>query len=295
MHSGDPRVSIVMITHNRVQEALRSLDQLTGLPERPRIIVVDNASSDGTGAAMAKRFPGVQVIALAENRGAVGRTIGVERAEAPYVAFCDDDTWWEPGSLRRAADLFDSHPRLAVVTGRILVGLEEREDPICKELEQSPLPREPGLPGHPLLGFMAGASVVRRSAFLEAGGFNPRLLVGGEEEFLAVDLAARGWLMRYVPELVVHHHPSAQRDPQARRSHQIRNALWFAWLRRPLRSALRRTLWMARTLPRDRASLKGFTDALAGLPWVLRERRIVPREVEEGLRLLDLARMTREN
>src|SRR5205807_3226697 len=141
-----------------------------------------------------------------------------------YVALCDDDVWWTPGSLAHAADLFDAHPRLAVVTARVLVGPDETEDPICRVLAESPVPAEPGMPGPPLLGFLAGASVVRRSALVEAGGFQPRLFIGGEEELLAADLVARGWWLCYVPDIVVHHYPSTQRDPFGRRWHQVRNA-----------------------------------------------------------------------
>jgi GT2 family glycosyltransferase len=143
------------------------------------------------------------------------------------------------------------------------------------------------MPGPPLLGFLAGASVVRRSAFLQAGGFEPRLFLGGEEELLAADLAAAGWWLCYDAELVVHHHPSHQRDGHSRRWHLLRNALWFAWMRRPLSSALRRTLNTARAAPWDRASLRGFAAALAGLPWALSRRRVVPPAVERGLRLLE--------
>jgi GT2 family glycosyltransferase len=276
-----------MITHNRRQEVLCTLAHLTALPSRPKIIVVDNASEDGTPAAVAARFPQVEVLPAGGNLGAAGRTLGVRRAQTPYVALCDDDTWWAPGSLRRAADLLDAHPRLAVVTGRVLVGPEEREDPVCKVLEQSPLPREPGLPGPPLLGFLAGASMVRRAGFLAAGGFEPRFFIGGEEELLAANLAARGWRLCYVPEVVIHHHPSPRRGGPGRRWCLVRNALWFAWLRRPLASALRRTLWTALTQPWDRAALGGFAAALAGMLWVLRRRAVVPRAVEHGLRLLD--------
>ena len=165
MNSSGSDVTIVMITHNRLAEVLHSLEHLSRLPERPKILVVDNGSGDGTAAAVGRQFPRVKVLTLAENLGAAGRTIGVAHASARYVAFCDDDTWWEPGSLSRAAHLFDVHPQVAVMTGRILVGPENREDPICGELEQSPLPDEPDLPGYPLLGFLAGASVIRRSAF----------------------------------------------------------------------------------------------------------------------------------
>ncbi len=291
MEGTDPRVSVVMITWNRRAEVLHSLGHLTALPERPRIVVVDNGSEDGTATAVAERFPGVEVVQAGRNLGAAARTLGVRHVQSPYVAFCDDDTWWEPGSLRRAADLFDRHPRLAVLTARVLVGPANEEDPVCRELEKSPLPTEAGMPGRPLLGFLAGASVVRRAAFLEAGGFEPRFFIGGEEELLAEDLAANGWWLCYVPELVVHHHPSSRRDVPTRRWHLVRNTLWSTWLRRPLTSAVRKTVWLARSQPWDRAALRGFAAAVAGLPWVLRHRRVLPDRVERGLRLLDDPRM----
>jgi hypothetical protein len=75
-----------------------------------------------------------------------------------------------------------------------------------------------------------------------------------------------------------------------RRWYLLRNALWSAWLRRPLRSALRQTLWLSRTTPRDRTAVLGFAAALSGLPWVLRRRRVVPPGVENHIRLLELAR-----
>ena len=99
MNSSGSDVTIVMITHNRLAEVLHSLEHLSRLPERPKILVVDNGSGDGTAAAVGRQFPRVEVLALAENLGAAGRTIGVAHASTPYVAFCDDDTWWEPGSL----------------------------------------------------------------------------------------------------------------------------------------------------------------------------------------------------
>lgn len=287
MATTDSRISVVMITHNRREEVLVSLEHLTHLPERPPIFVVDNGSSDGTAESVAGRFPHVHVLAAGDNLGAAARNLGVRRADTPYVALCDDDTWWAPGSLAQATDLFETQPRLAVATARILVGPQEVEDSICAELERSPLPREEGMPGAPLLGFMAGASVVRRSAFLDAGGFEPRLFLGGEEELLAADLVAAGWWLCYVPQLVVHHHPSARRDAFSRRWHLLRNALWSAWLRRPLSGALRQTGRLVRNAPRTRETWCGLAAAVAGLPWVLRQRRVAPPEVERKFRLLE--------
>ncbi|MFO0892958.1 MAG: glycosyltransferase [Isosphaeraceae bacterium] len=288
-HDAHPDVTIVVITRNRVSELRRTLAHLSRLQGRPPIILVDNASTDGTVDAVAREFPRVRIEPQLTNLGAAGRSVGVAAAETRYVAFCDDDTWWEPGSLEMAARLFDQHPRLAVITGRILIGPEEREDPICEQLERSPLPRESDLPGSPLLGFLAGASVVRRSAYLEAGGFESRFAIGGEEELLALDLASRGWALQYVPSLVVHHYPSPRREAHERRAHLLRNALWAAWLRRPLPSALGKTVRLIRAAPRDRTTLRAMRSALAGLRWVLRERRVVPPGVERRLRLLEAA------
>lgn len=284
---GDARIAVVMITHNRRDDVLRTLEELKRLPERPRVVLVDNGSEDDVAAAVSARFPEVEVIELGENLGAAARTIGVRATDAPYVAFCDDDSWWDPGCLSAAADLFDAHPKLAVVTAKVLVGPENRLDPICDVLADSPLPRAEGMPGPPLLGFLAGASAVRRSAFLQAGGFNARFFIGGEEELLAVDLAARGHWLCYVPSLTVHHHPSPIRDLKKRRNTLARNALWFAWLRRPLRIAMARTWRSAARRPLCWETWRSLFDALRGLPWVVRERRALPPEVESGLRLLE--------
>lgn len=288
----DSRVAVVMITHNRRSEALRSLGHLVALPERPIIVVVDNASTDGTAEAIRARFPGdrVRVIESRRNLGAAGRNLGVQQINAPYIAFCDDDVWWDAGMFRRAADLFGAQPKLAVIMGRTLVGPNDEPDPIGEELQNSPLPRQRGMPGPSLLGFMAGVSIFRRSAFVEVGGFEPLVFMSGEEEWLAVELAERGYWMCYVPELTVHHHP-AGRDSHTRRWQGIRNTLWFLWLRRPVTSALRRTLHLLRTVPRDGCSLRGLLAAVVGMPRLLRRRRVVAPEVERGLRLLDFPQM----
>jgi len=285
----DPRVAVVVITHQRREELLTAVARLLDLPERPHVVVVDNGSTDGTADAVRERFPDVELIASAENLGAVGRNVGVARLDTPYVAFCDDDTWWEPGSLRTAADALDAHPRLAVVTARILVEPGGREDPVVPELRDSPVRGADWLPGPALGSFLAGASVLRREAFRQVGGFSERLWLGGEEELMAGDLAAAGWELCYLPELTVHHQASRARDPHRRRRDGIRNTVWTTWLRRPLRPALRRTLHLLRTVPRDRVTALALADALRGLSWVLRERRVLPPHAEARFAALEQA------
>jgi GT2 family glycosyltransferase len=280
------RVTVVLITRNRRPELVRTLGRMTALPERPPVIVVDNASADGSALA-AGSFPGVTVIEAARNLGAAGRNVAVRRVTTPYVAFCDDDTWWEPGALARAADLLDACPALASVTGRILVEPGGTEDPITPELRHSPVPGPPWLPGPALLSILAGASMLRVAAFRQAGGFSPRLWLGGEEELLSLDLAAAGWWMCWAEDVIVHHLASAVRDPRQRRVLGIRNTLWTAWLRRPPGGAVRRTAAVLRSVPKDPASAAAVARAVAGLPWVLRERRVIPASVEAGLRRLE--------
>jgi len=283
----DPRVSVAVITHLRPEELARTLDRLLALPEQPRVVVVDNGADPATEKVVAER-PTVGLLAPGRNLGAAGRTLAARALQTPYVAFCDDDTWWEPGSLRAAADAFDDAPRLAVVTARILVEPGAREDPVVAELETSPLPRDADIPGLPIISFLAGASVVRREAFLGVGGFEPRLLIGGEEELCAMDLQRQGWALAYLPYLTVHHHPSTARDPHLRRRQGIRNTLWTTWLRRPLPSALRRTAMLARGFPLDVHTARAVGDALRGLPWVLRARDPLPPELDERHRSFDL-------
>ena len=146
------------------------------------------------------------------------------------------------------------------------------EDPIVPELRDSPVRGADWLPGPALGSFLAGASVVRREAFLAVGGFSERLWLGGEEELMAGDLAAAGWELCYLPALTVHHQASRARDPHRRRRDGIRNTLWTTWLRRPVRPALRRTLALLRSVPRDRVTARGLFEAVGGIPWGDRRR-----------------------
>jgi GT2 family glycosyltransferase len=282
-----PRTTVVIITRDRRDELLRTLDHMTSLPDAAPVVVVDNASSDGSAGAVAAGHPEVGLIRAGANLGSLGRNLAVRGVTTPYVAFCDDDTRWEPGALTGAADLLDGHGALATVTARIVVEPDLVEDPLMPELRDSPVPGPGWLPGPALLSVLAGATMFRVAAFREVGGFSPRMWLGGEEELLAIDLAARGWWMCWAEDVVVRHAPSTLRDPRRRRQLGIRNTLWTTWLRRPPRSALRRSTTILRSLPRDRASVAAVAEALAGLPWVLRERRVVPPQVEEGLHLLE--------
>ncbi|WP_313879548.1 glycosyltransferase family 2 protein [Streptomyces silvisoli] len=96
-----PAVGLVVITRNRRSRLLATLSRLGALPGRPPIVVVDNASVDGTSAAVRADFPDVRVLRLARNEGAVARNHGVALLDSRYVAFSDDDSWWDAEALPR--------------------------------------------------------------------------------------------------------------------------------------------------------------------------------------------------
>jgi GT2 family glycosyltransferase len=279
-------VATVVPSWNSIDLLPRCLESLRGQGVELELMVVDNGSADGTAELVRTHHPNVQVIGLRGNRGAAARTVGARLVPSPYIAFSDDDSWWAPGALSRAVELLDRHPRLAVLAARVLVGPDQRLDPVCDEMARSPLPPATDLPGPSVLGFIACGAVVRRDAFLQVGGFDVRLGVGGEEELLSLDLAARGWGLAYVDDVVAHHHPSPSRDPSGRRRVQVRNALWSAWLRRPLGGAARQTAHLATLALHQPGARSGILLALLGLPWVLRERRPVHPELEAALRTL---------
>ena len=281
------KVSVVIATHERRDAVLATIEHLRRLASRPPVIVVDNGSSDGTAAAVRRSAPWAALVALPRNVGAAGRTIGVREARTPYVAFCDDDSWWAPDALLRARRHLDEHPSVGLIAARVLVGPEQREDPVSRAMAASPLPRDRG-PATPVLGFLACGAVVRRDAFLGVGGFEPRFGIGGEEQLLAIDLAAAGWELVHLPEVVAHHHPgTVTRDRARRRRDQTRNAVWCAWLRRPARRALVLSLREARIAIGDRPALWGLADAIRHGAWVARERRAVEPWLERRLRLLE--------
>lgn len=272
-------VTVVVASRNRRDDLLASLPR----HEAP-VVLVDNASTDDTLAAVGGAHPEVTLLPLERNEGAHGRTLGAARARTPFLAFADDDSWWAPGDLARAVAVLRAHPRLALINARILVGPEERLDPVCAEMAASPLGTAPDLPGPSLLGFVACAAIVRTEAFEAVGGFDPVVRFPGEEERLALDLAAAGWGLAYVDEVTVHHHPSPRREAPGRRQSGLwRSRLLTALMRLPAGSVAG---VVARAVRAGRPGVEGLVRAVPDVPAALRRRRPVPADVLAQLRVL---------
>jgi GT2 family glycosyltransferase len=256
------------------------------------IIVVDNASEDDSVAIMsriaARSSHRLRIIGLDTNRGAVGRNVGVAACWTPYVAFCDDDSWWTPEAPAIGADHFDRHPSLGLLAARTIVWPQRREDPLTDQLANSALGRRADLPGPSILGFMCCSAMVRKRAFEAAGGFSEVLHFRGEEQLLALDMASLGWDLCYCPEMIAIHQPSTTRSTTAAQDARVlRNAVLTTWMRRPMRHCLEATGTLLRAALRDRDHARGAAEAILRLPSVVNERRPLPPDVEQALALLE--------
>lgn len=267
-------VTIVLSTAGAADCLLLAVEVLAQLPQRPPIIVVDNASGSAALGEIRRRHPQLLIFALNRDLGASAYALGAAAASTPLVAFCGEDTWWTADSLWLAVRHFGAHSRLGLLTGRVLLWPEKIPDPAF------PPPNRAEGPARPL--FPAGACVVRRSAFLDAGGFQRRLPAGARERLLAFDMAAAGWSVAYTPDLVAHRaRPGAAPPADARVDEPF-----IAWLRRSRGAALRATWRLARAALSDRHARRALGQALSGLPWLLRNRRPVPAHLEQALSLL---------
>lgn len=294
-----PRTSFVIATKDRVDSLAATVAHLLASTRCP-IIVVDNGSHDDTSAIMAglagshPHGERLRIITLSSNHGAVARNIGVAASRTPYVAFCDDDSWWQANATTIAEREFDRHPDVAVLAGRTVIEPGGRTDPFSDRLASSPLGHRADLPGPSILGFQACGAMVRKSGFEAVGGFSEVLQFRGEEQLLALDLAAGGWQLCYCAAMVAFHRPSPRRaSTTAQQARVLRNDLLTACMRRPPARCLSSAVALLRAAGHDRAHRHAAIEALARLPAALRNRRVLPPELEDRVRICEVERPAR--
>jgi len=120
-----PRLSIIIVTYNSrgyVDTCLQSLTRMLPALDHD-IIVVDNASTDGTAAAVRERWPAVRVIDAGGNLGfAAANNIGIRQTSAELVLLLNPDAVVRPAAVDRLVALLDARPDVAVVGPRIVDG-----------------------------------------------------------------------------------------------------------------------------------------------------------------------------
>ena len=239
-------VSALIITRNRKEALGRVLDRLEPLPV-DEVLVADNGSTDGTQDEVRRRGGKIRLLELGENLGTAGRNRAAEAASGELLLLLDDDSYPLPGTVERLVEAFAAKPRLGAAGG--LVRDVDLEGKVLLERELGTFDwwlragRDGDFPdGLPAFFFPEGASMLRKEAFVEAGGFFEPYFIGSEGLDLAVRLTGLGWEVRYYPDAVFEH----LKDPQRQGTdeslyYRIRNHLWFLWLRYPTSIALRRT------------------------------------------------------
>ena len=128
--SDPPRVSFLLPTFNRRDVVLHTLDciQACGLPPGDfEVLVVDNASTDGTADAICARFPSVTLLRQSVNLGPCAKNVALAAANGEFVVFLDDDSFPQPGAIARMLNRFQTDPRLgaAVFTITLPDGSQE--------------------------------------------------------------------------------------------------------------------------------------------------------------------------
>ena len=207
------RVSVVVPTRNRLASlptALAALRRQAGDPRELELIVVDDGSSDGTGAFLAGlAATGAIVHVEGPGRGAAAaRNAGIGRAAGPIIACTDDDCEVPPDWASRLRErLID--PGVVAVGGRVVAaGDASRPARLSQAITN-------GI-GHALNGdgpegvFLTSNNVAYRADALRAAGLFDEAFTaaGGEERELHERLRARGGRLVYAPDIVVTHRPA---------------------------------------------------------------------------------------
>jgi len=267
-------ISLIVLSHNRCQDLERNLTLLlTGpLPQSLELIVVDNASSDGS-VEMLKRFstehPAMRLLLMESNLGvAGGRNAGYRAARGKYLVCLDDDSTLAGEDLAKVPALFAEFLQAGILAFRVchLVSGEPQNDH--------------GEQARPVANFHGAGYALRRELLERVGYLDDECTFGGEEIDLSIRAYDAGFLTIYTPAILVKHN---------------------SFLRSGKIGADRRARWVYNYLrvlfkhfPRSRAALFGGRLLVSHLWSGLREMgpSIVPRLLSAAFRGMCSGRKT---
>jgi GT2 family glycosyltransferase len=297
-------VTVVVVTWNAADLVAACLDSLAHQTLPHRVVVVDNASADGTPELLARRFPDVRVVRNPENRGfAGGVEAGLAVVDTPFVALLNNDAEAEADWLARLAAALDDHPEAAAVTSRLL--LTDVEPPTLNNAGVLLLddgygadrglgaPADEYAEADEVFGFSGGAALLRTEALRAVGGFPAPFFLYYEDTDTSWRLRRAGWSIRYEPTAVVHHRHSATADQTSamfaywnERNRLLMHvrcapmgaavAVWCRFVLTTASLAARRLTGAPRPVAHQQRvalRLRALAGALRLLPWALRARR----------------------
>jgi hypothetical protein len=224
-------VSVVVVSFNTrdlLERCLSDLRAQTGVALQ--LIVVDNASHDGSRELVRERFPEIELIELPENVGfARANNLAFERCRGEYVLLLNSDAFVQSGAVSGLVDTAERHPRAAAIGARLLNPdgtLQRSAWPFPhparylleafgahRLLRRSRYYEDLGIWEHDeerCVDFLIGACLLLRTeALREVGGFDDRFWLYGEEADLQRRLADRGWQAVLAPAAQAIHIGSA--------------------------------------------------------------------------------------
>lgn len=189
-----PRVTVAVLAYNRrepLATTLRVLENELDYPrERLEIIVVDNASTDGTADMVRHEHPGVKLIVSPDNRGIAGWNRAFAAGTGEWFLVLDDDCFVDGDGLRRA-----------VAAG------SEQEAGLVSLAVASSVPGERFSDAYRtgMLCFWGCAVLVRADAVRELGGFDERLFIWAHELDFTMRLLDAGYRHLHLPEVEAVH------------------------------------------------------------------------------------------
>jgi N-acetylglucosaminyl-diphospho-decaprenol L-rhamnosyltransferase len=219
-----PEATVVIPTLNArdlLRDALASLDRQT---VRPAVVVVDNASTDGTAELVAKEFPDVRLVRNDRNLG-FGRAVnaGVRHVETDLLVLVNNDVVCEPEFVERICEPF-ADAEIGSAAGVLLqASAPDRIDSAGIKLDPT-LQSFDYLWNDPAtalesaadpLGPCGGAAAYRTGAFREVGGFDETFFAYWEDVDLAIRLRLAGWRCRLVPQARALHRHGATVGPSS--------------------------------------------------------------------------------
>ena len=289
-----------MVNHNAGQYLPRCLDALARQTVGPfSVIVVDNASRDGSADGVAARHPDVTLVRAPGNLGfAAGNNLGLRHAgPVPWVALLNPDAFPHPDWLARLLGAAHAHPDYSFFGCRMRQAdapelLDGTGDvyhvsgAVWRRDRGMRVERGAAAPGE-IFGPCAAAALYSRAALEEIGGFDERFFCYYEDVDLAFRLRLRGHRCLYVPDAIVDHVGSgiAGERSDFATYHGHRNAVW-TWVKNmpaPLWALglplhlLMNLAGIAVCAARGQLGvvLLAKLDALRGLPAALHQRRAI--------------------
>lgn len=250
--STKPMVSALIVSHNEKEVLLQCLRSFYATADVPvEAVIVDNASTDGSAAAVAAEFPKATVLIEQKNRG-YGRAanVGLERCKSRFVLLLNPDITMDPQVVGRLADLLLTRPDAGAVGPRVLMPDGSR-DPDARRSFPVPrtlLYRSVGLSrlfpkssrfGRYNMGHLAESDVhemdagtkdclmLRMAAIDRIGFFDPRYFMFGEDIDLCYRLKLGGWKVFYLPTATaIHQKRAATSKAQREALYQRHRSMW---------------------------------------------------------------------